>query len=62
MADQHGVAHALCVRGQALHELGRLDEALADYEECLDLCEAVRIPGQQAAGLRISQQSPLGRR
>ncbi|THA76242.1 tetratricopeptide repeat protein, partial [Streptomyces sp. A0592] len=48
MADHHGVAHALCVRGQALHELGRLEEALAAYEECLDLCDAVRIPGQRA--------------
>ncbi|MFI9362322.1 AfsR/SARP family transcriptional regulator [Kitasatospora sp. NPDC053057] len=48
LADHHGVAHALCVRGQALHELGRLHEALASYEECLDLCETVRIPGQQA--------------
>ncbi|MFF4160930.1 BTAD domain-containing putative transcriptional regulator [Streptomyces sp. NPDC001678] len=48
MADQHGVAHALCVRGQALHELGRYQEALDGYRECLDVCAAAGIPGQQA--------------
>ncbi|MGP9023143.1 AfsR/SARP family transcriptional regulator [Streptomyces sp. BR1] len=48
MADPHGVAHALCVRGQALHELDRPHEALASYAECLELCEAERIPGQRA--------------
>ncbi|MFI0913869.1 AfsR/SARP family transcriptional regulator [Streptomyces abikoensis] len=48
MADRHGVAHALCVRGQALHELGRYPEALAGYRECLDLCATEGIPGQQA--------------
>ncbi|WP_234386132.1 AfsR/SARP family transcriptional regulator [Streptomyces sp. ERV7] len=51
MADHHGIAHALCVRGQALHELDRLPEALADYEQCLELCEAERIPGQRAQAL-----------
>ncbi|MDT0448263.1 AfsR/SARP family transcriptional regulator [Streptomyces hesseae] len=48
MADQHGVAHALCVRGQALHELGRYQEALDGYRECLDVCATAGIPGQQA--------------
>ncbi|MEV4433190.1 BTAD domain-containing putative transcriptional regulator [Streptomyces sp. NPDC049555] len=48
MADQHGVAHALCVRGQALHELGRYPEALAGYRECLEVCTTAGIPGQQA--------------
>ncbi|WP_329395534.1 AfsR/SARP family transcriptional regulator [Streptomyces melanogenes] len=51
MADPHGIAHALCVRGQALHELDRLPEALADYERCLEVCEAERIPGQRAQAL-----------
>ncbi|MEU5431771.1 BTAD domain-containing putative transcriptional regulator [Streptomyces sp. NPDC020719] len=48
MADPHGVAHALCVRGQALHELDRPHEALASYAECLQVCETERIPGQRA--------------
>ncbi|MFI1170075.1 AfsR/SARP family transcriptional regulator [Streptomyces melanogenes] len=48
MADPHGVAHALCVRGQALHELNRPHEALDSYTECLKVCEAERIPGQRA--------------
>ncbi|MFE0579224.1 BTAD domain-containing putative transcriptional regulator [Streptomyces sp. NPDC058874] len=63
MADDHGVAHALCVRGQALHELGRLDEALAAYGECRDLCDAARIPGQRAqADYRSARTlSDLGR-
>ncbi|MFJ9767686.1 BTAD domain-containing putative transcriptional regulator [Streptomyces erythrochromogenes] len=63
MADHHGVAHALCVRGQALHELGRLEEALAAYEECLALCDAVRIPGQRAQAdyRRARTLSDLGR-
>ncbi|MEU4347998.1 BTAD domain-containing putative transcriptional regulator [Streptomyces sp. NPDC023838] len=51
MADHHGIAHALCVRGQALHELDRLPEALADYTQCLDVCEAERIPGRRAQAL-----------
>ncbi|WP_371649428.1 MULTISPECIES: BTAD domain-containing putative transcriptional regulator [unclassified Streptomyces] len=51
MADHHGIAHALCVRGQALHELDRLPEALADYAQCLEVCEAERIPGRRAQAL-----------
>ncbi|MEU1098618.1 BTAD domain-containing putative transcriptional regulator, partial [Streptomyces sp. NPDC005877] len=51
MADPHGIAHALCVRGQALHELGRLPQALADYAQCLEVCEAERIPGRRAQAL-----------
>ncbi|WHM40627.1 BTAD domain-containing putative transcriptional regulator [Streptomyces sp. BPTC-684] len=51
MADHHGIAHALCVRGQALHELDRLPDALADYAQCLEVCEAERIPGQRAQAL-----------
>ncbi|MFK8907894.1 BTAD domain-containing putative transcriptional regulator [Streptomyces sp. YS-3] len=51
MADHHGIAHALCVRGQALHELGRLPQALIDYAQCLELCEAEGIAGRRAQAL-----------
>ncbi|MGA4837514.1 AfsR/SARP family transcriptional regulator [Streptomyces sp. G45] len=48
LATPHGVAHALCVRGQALHELGLLAEARASYVECVEVCEAARIPAKRA--------------
>ncbi|MFF0478762.1 BTAD domain-containing putative transcriptional regulator [Streptomyces sp. NPDC004284] len=48
MADHNGVAHALCTRGQALHELARYTEALSSYEECLAVAGAAHALGQQA--------------
>ncbi|WP_432068097.1 AfsR/SARP family transcriptional regulator [Streptomyces sp. C10-9-1] len=48
MADRQGMAHALCVRGQALHALGRDRDALVSYLECLDVCEAAGLRSQQA--------------
>ncbi|MEU6972971.1 BTAD domain-containing putative transcriptional regulator [Kitasatospora aureofaciens] len=46
--DSHGAAHALGIRGRALHELGRHEEALATYGECLELCRTARLPRQEA--------------
>ncbi|MFI9366027.1 AfsR/SARP family transcriptional regulator [Kitasatospora sp. NPDC053057] len=46
--DSHGAAHALGIRGRALHELGRHDEALATYGKCLELCRTARLPRQEA--------------
>ncbi|MFF4820819.1 BTAD domain-containing putative transcriptional regulator [Kitasatospora sp. NPDC001309] len=46
--DSHGAAHALGIRGRALHELGRHDEALATYQECLELCRTAGLPRQEA--------------
>ncbi|MDH6113605.1 DNA-binding SARP family transcriptional activator [Kitasatospora sp. MAP12-15] len=55
VADQHGIAYAHYVRGLALHELERYDDAAASYLSCLALCEAEGIRGQEAqARLRLA--------
>ncbi|MFI6685142.1 AfsR/SARP family transcriptional regulator [Streptomyces sp. NPDC050485] len=58
VADQHGAAHALRVRGLALHALERYPDALASFQECLELCEAGHMPGQ-AAQARYSRADTL---
>ncbi len=55
VADHHGIAYAHYVRGLALHELERYDDAAASYLICLALCEAEGIRGQEAqARLRLA--------
>lgn len=54
--DQHGIAYALYVRGMALHELGRYADAIASHTDCLDLCEAWQIRGQESqARFRLAE-------
>ncbi|MFE6104421.1 BTAD domain-containing putative transcriptional regulator [Streptomyces laurentii] len=54
--DHHGAAYALYVQGMALHELGRYDEAVASHTQCLDLCAAWQIRGQESqARFRLAE-------
>ncbi|MFF3286776.1 BTAD domain-containing putative transcriptional regulator [Streptomyces sp. NPDC003023] len=54
--DHHGAAYALCVQGMALHELGRYEEAIASHTQCLDLCAAWQIRGQESqARFRLAE-------
>ncbi|MEU8889906.1 BTAD domain-containing putative transcriptional regulator [Streptomyces sp. NPDC048442] len=48
VADRRGIAYALCARGQALQELGRYEDALSAYQECLDVGAAAGLAGQRA--------------
>ncbi|MGP9022665.1 BTAD domain-containing putative transcriptional regulator [Streptomyces sp. BR1] len=53
--DHHGIAYALYVQGLASHELGRYEDALASYHECLAGCAAAGIRGQTArTGFRLA--------
>ncbi|WP_418959828.1 AfsR/SARP family transcriptional regulator [Streptomyces tritici] len=54
--DHHGAAYALCVRGMALHELGRYAEAVESHTRCLALCETWQILGQESqARFRLAE-------
>ena len=48
VADHHGIAYAHYVRGLALHELERYDDAAVSYRMCLASCEAEGIRGREA--------------
>ncbi|MFF5701994.1 BTAD domain-containing putative transcriptional regulator [Streptomyces sp. NPDC012794] len=48
LAGERDTAHALCVRGQALHALGRYEDALASYRQCLSVAARVRLTGHEA--------------
>ncbi|MFJ9565912.1 AfsR/SARP family transcriptional regulator [Streptomyces fuscichromogenes] len=47
-ADHQGVAYALSVLGQAMHELGRYEDAVVQYTECLGVCRAMELHGREA--------------
>ncbi|MFE5735710.1 AfsR/SARP family transcriptional regulator [Streptomyces celluloflavus] len=56
VAEQHCTAYALFVHGQALHELKSHAAAVARYRECLDVCVAAGIRGQEAqARFRLAE-------
>ncbi|MFD8811248.1 BTAD domain-containing putative transcriptional regulator [Streptomyces sp. NPDC059627] len=47
-ADHQGVAYALSVLGQGMHELGRYEDAVIRYTECLSVCRAMELHGREA--------------
>jgi DNA-binding SARP family transcriptional activator len=48
LADDRTLAYALYVLGLALHDLGRYQEALSRYGECLQVCKAAGIRDREA--------------
>ncbi|MEW2577319.1 AfsR/SARP family transcriptional regulator [Streptomyces syringium] len=48
IGDDHNLAYGLYVLALALHGLGRYEEALARYGECLELCRAAGIRNREA--------------
>ncbi|MDH6136275.1 DNA-binding SARP family transcriptional activator/tetratricopeptide (TPR) repeat protein [Kitasatospora sp. MAA4] len=56
ITSQHGIAYALYVQGLALHQLDRHAEALTSYRQCLNICAAANIRGQEAqARIRLAE-------